>query len=211
MPEGGVLIQNPRGSTVNLMINDFALSIGSTALFTAEDTDELTITTLEGNVTVTSDGAAQDVPVGFSLTVTTDEAPELPEPAPEVDVVPSAVLPEPLPQLSEPSVEAIGIFQCSGSGGVDVSVGSTVVLRGGWADYTLESVIDFASGTPTTLDIDGELLPYAYRTGPSPWTGADGDGFQMNWYWEITDIDAGTYNANWSIAGTVLTCVIRAN
>ena len=211
VPEGGVLVQNPRGTTVNMMVNGFDLSIGSTVFLTAEDTDALTLATLDGNVEVTSDGVTQAVPAGFTLSVERDVPPALPEAAPEISVLPSVILPEAIPEIGEPTTEAFGLLQCAGAGGIIVDAGDTIILRGGWADFTLESVIDFAANTPPSLDIDGALLPYAFRAGPSPWSNADGDGFLINWYWQITEIEAGTTTATWVVGGETVLCDIRAN
>ena len=209
VPVGGVLVQTPREQTVTLLINGFELRIGSTALLTADQPNELTIATLEGNVGVTADGVEQDVPAGFSLTVTRDTPAETPQPAPEVEVLPATLLPEAVPQVGQPEGQITGLLNCASSGGVDVAAGSTLTLRGGWADYNLASVIDFARTTPPTMDYDGEAVDYSYRTGPGPWVGTDGNGFRMDWFWVVADVAAGTHHAVWHVGGATVDCEIR--
>ncbi|MCB9450506.1 MAG: hypothetical protein H6672_03655 [Anaerolineaceae bacterium] len=211
VPLGGLLVQNPHEQTVTLLINGFELHLGSTALFTAAHEDKLTITTLEGNVQVVINDTVQDVPAGFTLTVTQDTPPEQPEAAPEVMALPAEALPEALPQTTEPGGEITGLLRCANTGGVDVPAGSTLALRGGWADYTLADVLRFAASNPTSMDYDGASVPLSYRTGPSPWTGSDGaEGFQVNWFWVVTNITPSTHHAVWYVDGGAFDCEIRA-
>lgn len=211
VPVGGVLVQAPSDRAVNLLINGFELRVGSTALLTAVEPDELTVATLDGNVRVTADGVEQDVPAGFMLTVTQDAPPETPMPAPEVQILLSDLLPEAVPQVGEPEGEITGLLSCASDGGVDVAAGSTLTLRGGWADYDLASVIDFAATTPPTVNYDGESIRYSYRTGPSPWTGQDGNGFRIDWFWIVADITPGTHHAVWHVGGETFDCEIRVS
>ncbi len=108
VPVGGVLVQSPHDQPVNLLVNGFELRLGSTALLAAARQDELTITTLEGNIQVTADGVTQDVPAGFTLTVTQDTPPEQAEHAPEVPVLPVELLPEPVPDFTPRTVSLPG-------------------------------------------------------------------------------------------------------
>ncbi len=212
VPEGGVLVQNPRGLSVNLMINGFALRVGSTALFTAAETDELTVATLEGNVRVIVDGVEQDVPAGFTLTVTQDVPPALPELEAELEILPADLLPEAVPQTGQPAGEAIGLLICATGNGVDVAAGQDILLRGGWAEYELADVIAFMVGSPPTLTFDGQDVSYSFRAGPDPWvdqqTGAD--GFVVNWYWGIEAVAPGTHQAAWFVGGETFVCEVRA-
>lgn len=213
VPDGGILLQNPQGTTVNLMINEVELEIGSTALFTAEDTEELTILTLDGNVQVTIDEVVQDVPAGFTLTVDMDadsSANDLTNVS-EVDILPAELLPESIPQIGIPNSEAIGLLQCANTGGTDVTIGDTLLLRGGWATDTLDDVVNFATSTPPTLEFDGEIIPVSYRSQPVEWTGENGEGFAIHWYWQVAGITQGTHQAVWGIGGETVVCEIRAN
>lgn len=213
IPNAGVLIQNPRGTQVNLRVNGIELQIGSTALFTAEDTEELTILTLDGNVQVTIDDMTQDIPAGFTLTVDTDvdsSASDLTS-IPEIEILPAELLPEPIPQIGVPNSEAIGLLRCANTGGVDVSVGDTLFLRGGWGDASLEDVVNFATSTSPTLEFDDEAISFSYRSQPVEWTLETGEGFAIHWYWEVADITQGTHQAVWGIGDETFVCEIRAN
>lgn len=213
VPQGGVLVQNPREAAVNLLINGFELKIASTAFLTAQDPNQLTVSTLEGNVQVTSGGITGNVPVGFTLTVSAGIPPETPAADPEAALLLSELLPEAVPQAGEPSSAAgqlIGLWICANRGGVDVAAGENILMRGGWAEYTLEDLIASAATNTPTLEFDGELLPYSYRAGPGPWQIEGDEAFVINWFWEVSSITAGTHQAVWYIGGEVFVCEIRA-
>jgi hypothetical protein len=214
VPVGGVLVQTPRDQKVNLLVNGFELQVGSTTVFTAGDPTVLTVTTLEGDVGVTNQGVKRDVPAGFSLNVKPSAgiAPlEAPIPAPEVQVLLDSLLPDAVPQVGQPQGEITGLLNCASRGGVDAAAGSTLNLRGGWADNTLASVIRFAATTPPTLDYDGLEIPYSYRTGPSSTTVPGGRGFRMDWFWVVADVTAGTHHAIWHVGGDTVDCEIRVS
>lgn len=212
VPQGGVLVQNPRGTTVNLRINGFELRVGSTALFIAAETDELTVATLEGSVQVTVEGVTQDVPAGFTLTVTQETPPDTPAPAPDLNLLPANLLPEPVPQAGDPTGDVIGLFTCANNNGVDIAAGDDLLLRGGWADYELADVVAFATSNPPTLEYDGQLLAYGFRSGPSPWTDqqSGASGFVIHWFWAVPDVAPGTHQAIWRVGGETFMCEIRA-
>ena len=210
VPVGGVLVQSPHDQPVNLLINGFELRLGSTALLAAAQQDELTITTLEGNVQVTADGVTQDVPAGFTLTVTQDTPPEQAEPAPEAAALPAKLLPDAVPQVGDPGGEITGLLRCANTGGIDIPAGSTLALRGGWADYDLASVIVFAASTPPTMGFDNSPVQISFRTGPGPWTGDDGEGFRIDWFWIVSGITPGTHHAVWYVDNAAFDCEIRA-
>jgi hypothetical protein len=105
IPEGGILLQTPRGGDVSLVINGFDLMVGSTVLLTAADTDELTVATIEGNVEVTVNGVVQSIPVGQKLHIirednglesSTATAPEALESV-EIAQIPISLLPDHIP------------------------------------------------------------------------------------------------------------------
>jgi hypothetical protein len=60
-PRDGLLIQAPKAAKVNFLINGIEVHISSTVLLTAPTSRQLTVTTLEGSVTVTSGGSSQTV------------------------------------------------------------------------------------------------------------------------------------------------------
>jgi hypothetical protein len=214
VPVGGVLVQTPRDQKVNLLVNGFELQVGSTAVLSSVVPTGLTVTTLDGDVGVTNQGVKRDVPAGFSLNVKPSAgiAPlEAPIPAPEVQVLLDSLLPDAVPQVGEPQGEITGLLNCASRGGVDAAAGSTLNLRGGWADNTLASVIRFAATTPPTLEYDGTSIPYTYRTGPSSTTAPGGGNFQMNWFWVVADVTAGTHHAVWHVGGETVDCEIRVS
>ncbi|MEL6407186.1 MAG: hypothetical protein AAFR81_22630 [Chloroflexota bacterium] len=214
IPEGGVVIQNPADTEITMIINGFQVTMGSTALFTATTPNDLSFTTLDGTVTITDDAeTSQTVPVGFSTSVIQDEPlPEEPLPAPDTGLPLAPLLPEPIPETGEPPTEAVALINCAFGGGATVTAGADVYLRGGWADYTLASVIGFATNNPPTISVGGEAVNYSYRTGPGDWTDAEGvAGFRMDWYWLVESIPAGETTVDWVIDGQTLTCILTAN
>ena len=212
LPDRGLLIQNSSGEAVTLLINEYDVTINSTALFLAEDKQQLTVTTYEGVVAVTSDDEIITIPEGFTVTVGGDDnegeevtlAPDLPP------TLPIALLPESVPLIGEPTTTAVGLLQCANEGGIDVTEGSTVVLRAGWAENETADLLSFVASDTPTLIYDGVSLRHHYRSGPADWERDGETGFRMDWFWEITNVTAGTHTADWNVAGQTVSCEIRA-
>lgn len=67
-PPNGILIQTPRGSPkVNMVINDAKVTIGSTVFM--DSSDDMTLSTFEGAVTVESFGKRATIPAGMQGTL----------------------------------------------------------------------------------------------------------------------------------------------
>jgi hypothetical protein len=67
-PPNGILIQTPRGSPkVNMVINDAKVTIGSTVFM--DSSDDMTLSTFDGAVTVESFGKRQTIPAGMQATL----------------------------------------------------------------------------------------------------------------------------------------------
>jgi hypothetical protein len=132
VPQDGLLVQSPDGTRVNFLANGVEVSLGSTAYFTAEDDDELTVSVLEGMAEVTTDDETQTVEAGYSVTVSSSAPPD------EPDVYDSAdVQNAPLDLLPKPISAPIVIHGVDGAGG--------------WVD----SGIELASGQGFTVTAAG--------------------------------------------------------
>lgn len=95
VPQDGLLVQTPTDTVVHFRVNGVEVEIGSTAFFQSDD-EILRVTTLEGQVSVTSDGETQVVEPGYSVSVPIDAPPAEPEPYDYEDVsrVPVSLLPQ---------------------------------------------------------------------------------------------------------------------
>jgi hypothetical protein len=113
-PDSGILIQTPEGAgKIDFVINDVEVSLGSTGYFQAQPGGDMTISVVEGEGEITSEGETVVVPAGAFTTVPVDEdlraagAPE--EPAPydgaELAALPVTVLPQAI-TIAPPAAEA---------------------------------------------------------------------------------------------------------
>jgi uncharacterized protein YraI/quercetin dioxygenase-like cupin family protein len=118
-PPDGILIQTPEGAgKINLRANDVDVELGSTGFFQAVPDAEMTISVVEGEGSVTSNGVTVTVPAGTQVTVPIDEnmqavgEPSEAQPYDEalVENLPVEVLPEAIeiapPAMPEPEDES---------------------------------------------------------------------------------------------------------
>lgn len=113
-PADGILIQTPEGAgKVNLRANGVDIELGSTAYLTAQPGQFMTVSVVEGQGTVTSDGVSVEVPAGMQTSIPLDEDlnadGEPSEPAPyeaaPLELLPIEVLPETI-SIAAPSPSA---------------------------------------------------------------------------------------------------------
>ncbi len=71
-PQNGILIQSPGHNRVNLTINGADVTLGSTAFFQAQPGGFMTISVIDGNVTVRANGVQQAIPAGTSTQIPLD-------------------------------------------------------------------------------------------------------------------------------------------
>ncbi|HVU09768.1 MAG TPA: SH3 domain-containing protein [Phototrophicaceae bacterium] len=72
VPPDGILLQSPANQRVTLMVNGAELTLGSTVFVQAQPNGFMTVSVIEGNVTVTVNGFAVPVPAGSSVSVPLD-------------------------------------------------------------------------------------------------------------------------------------------
>ncbi len=73
IPKDGLIIQTPEGSgEVQLWINQVVVKLGSTVYFQAQPSGNMTITTVEGHATVTSNGVTRTAVAGSSIQIKMD-------------------------------------------------------------------------------------------------------------------------------------------
>jgi hypothetical protein len=111
-PDSGILIQTPEGAgKIDLVVNDVKVSLGSTGYFQAQPGAEMTISVVEGEAEVESDGVTVTVPAGMQTGIPVDDelhasgAPEEPQPYDELGALPISVLPREI-TIAEPLAEA---------------------------------------------------------------------------------------------------------
>ena len=102
-PDSGILIQTPKGAgKINLRANDVDIQLGSTAYLRAQPAGKMTVSVVEGEGILTSDGKTVIVPAGAQAQVPIDEdlqadgVPDDPEPYEESEVadLPVDLMPE---------------------------------------------------------------------------------------------------------------------
>lgn len=101
-PDSGILIQTPKGrGKVILNANDVELTLGSTVYLQAQPGSAMTVSVIEGGITLDANGSAQTVPAGTFSSIPLDStgqasgAPTYPQPynAPDLATLPLSVLP----------------------------------------------------------------------------------------------------------------------
>lgn len=78
-PSDGLLIQAPRDTTVNMLINNVELEMSSTVFIRSEGSF-IRIFNLEGRTTIISAGVIQNIPVGFSSIARDGNLPSISQP-----------------------------------------------------------------------------------------------------------------------------------
>jgi uncharacterized protein YgiM (DUF1202 family) len=74
VPDDGMLIQTPAGvGSIDLMVNEVEVNMGSTVYFTINDEGDMEISTIEGGARVTSEGETQIIPAGTQAEIPLDE------------------------------------------------------------------------------------------------------------------------------------------
>ncbi len=69
IPQGGLLVQSPHGLNVNFQINGVDITMGSTVIFEAAPNGKMTISVVEGQITVIVNGKRVVIPAGQSITM----------------------------------------------------------------------------------------------------------------------------------------------
>jgi hypothetical protein len=186
-PRDGILVQAPKQTRVNFLINGIEVQLGSTAFLSAETETSLTISTFEGDVTVTSGNTSQTIEPGFTLTVIAGQPPQEPQPYEfqNVQAAPVQLLPEQIsiPQsASSPSSEAtsqVGSEENpestetprppTGGGG-----GATITVSGnGWID----SGVFVQAGQTFTISATGSVNGWNLCSSECEDLGLDNCGF----------------------------------
>ncbi|MCA0454507.1 MAG: hypothetical protein LCI00_11075 [Chloroflexi bacterium] len=138
-PSSGILIQTPEGQgKINLTVNEAQITLGSSAYFQAQPGGEMTVSVVEGEGTVTSDGVTVTIPAGSRARVpldangAADGEPVGPEPYVEAELValPLSLLPEGI--IVAPALEATPEATASGD--------AIAPLPGSWTYTVTEAV-----------------------------------------------------------------------
>src|SRR5262249_33578333 len=102
-PDSGILVQTPKGGDRGQITADgVQISLGSTGYLQAQTGGFMTVSVVEGNVTVTANGVRQAVPAGTFTRIPLDAnsnptgAPQFPQPyvQSKLDPLPIQVLPD---------------------------------------------------------------------------------------------------------------------
>jgi len=125
-PDSGLMIQTPEGAgKINFTVNAVEITLGSTAYLQAQPEGDMTVSVLEGEVTLEAFGVTVTIPAGSSATVPMDDQMQAsgpPEEAEPFDPSDLASLPTGLLELPitlegtpEATVEAGGLVPAAGT------------------------------------------------------------------------------------------------
>ena len=194
-PADGMLIQAPDRTTVQFMINGVRVTVGSTGLLNLDDQNRLRVSAFDGSLALTAQGESQIAPPGFEIVAEPDSPPSQPQPYnfETVRAAPVDLLPEPV-EIPD-TLDAVGLFPCSLSGGVTVLEGEPLLLRFGWAEADLVTLSDFAERVSQSVTFAGEPVPFVSRTGPDHRETEEGVDFVYNWYWVVPRPERGVFDA----------------
>jgi hypothetical protein len=195
IPESGLLVQAPQDATVHFLINDVAITVGSSALLQV-DADELTVDTVEGFVEVTSGGATEVVGEGLSIRVRRGQRPQRAAMirAARVLNAPWRLLPRQIrPAPFVPEGQRVNLNDClrlnarrASQNAVRVRAGEPIVMRFSIPHRSLDLARIIQRRTNARLNINGTPTPPYTRIGP--WRGENseyGDYFGIELYWVI--------------------------
>lgn len=95
-PRDGILVQTPRGATVNFRVNGIDVEMGSTVLLDVRLDEKVWVSTLEGEAKVTSNGVTQTALPGYKIVTIPGQDTGIPEPYTyaEIAAMPVSLLPE---------------------------------------------------------------------------------------------------------------------
>jgi hypothetical protein len=200
VPESGLLVQAPQNTTVNFIINDAEITVGSSALLQVEG-DEMSIDTIEGFVEVTSAGATEVVGEGLSTRIRRGQRPQRAAMirAARVLNAPWRLLPRPVRAAPlVPEGQRVNLNDClrinrarAMQNAVQVRAGEPIALRFSIPHQSLELARIIQQRTNAQLNINGIATPPYTRIGP--WRGENseyGDHFGIELYW-LVDTQAG--------------------
>ncbi|MBI1259660.1 MAG: hypothetical protein GC204_19505 [Chloroflexi bacterium] len=201
VPESGLLVQAPENTTVNFMINGVEVNVGSSALL-ENDADNLTVSTIEGFVQVTSGGATEVAGEGLNVQVPHGRRPQqaVIERSARVRNAPWRLLPRRVEAFPPPPAgQIVELQDCfyprargAAQNAVRVRAGEPVVLRLSIPQDSLERARIIQQQARNRLLVNGSLLPVYTRIGP--WRGESGeygDHFGIEFYWLIAAPSAG--------------------
>lgn len=167
-PADGLVIQSPAGErTVKLSINGVSIDTAGTAFVQAQPGEIMTVTALEGRVSVTLDDQTQMLEAGTSVSIPMSESlePAGPVSTPsaitlnEVPPLPSAVLPRPisvsnpaLPELNSASAAAQATVIAAQVGGDPTLVAVAIQTLSANPDRSVATAIAAIPTSPPLLD-----------------------------------------------------------
>ena len=193
VPESGVLVQAPENTTVNFMINGVEVNVGSSALI-EDDTDNLTVSTIEGFVQVTSNGATEVAGEGLNVQVPRGQRPHQAaiERSARVRNAPWRLLPRQVAALPPPpDGQIVKLEDCfyprtrgAAQNPVLVKAGEPVVLRLSIPHDSLPRARIIQQQARQRLLVNGIQQPIYTRIGP--WRGQSGEygsHYGIEFYW----------------------------
>jgi hypothetical protein len=207
-PKDGVVIQAPKGGTINFLVNGIKMSAGSSVLLHAEDPGKLQVATLAGNVKIASGQGEQKIDPGYSLGVAGGQIQGEQKPYEYDDVhdLPLDLLPEAVNMLP-PSGTEINMLDCNFKGGVyrtAVSKDKPVILTTALGGNTAESAATLRAQSNISLTLDGTPArlwsisdPYDSDSGLNATTGGQtsGNTVLQKWWYVVARPQPGVHRA----------------
>jgi hypothetical protein len=166
-PRDGVVIQAPKDTTVNFLVNGIEMRVGSTALILpGESEDQMEVATLGGTIGLSSGGVEQVVLPGFTTQVIAGSAPTEPEPYEYEDVhgLPGllTLLPETV-NAPPPVGTEVSAYLCHwNNGGVlrnIVPSDQPLIFGEAFGGVDEAAALAVRENTTVTMTLDGEEIP----------------------------------------------------
>lgn len=209
VPNDGVVVQAPKDTTVNFLVNGIEMTVGSTALLRPGQTDDsLEIATLAGSIGLKSGGVETTVQPGYTTDATVGNAPEEAERYnyDEVRSLPLALLPEAV-NAPPPEGTEISAFACQYvRGGVwpdIIPADKPIIFSEALGGSSYESAQRARENSIVTLAFDGEMVnrwgisdPYESDSSINAATGQQrGSAIFQNWWYVVPHPEPGQHNA----------------
>lgn len=202
VPESGMLVQAPEATTVSFQINGVEVKVGSTAMLQV-DGEDLAVSTIEGFVEVTSDGAMEVAGQGTTVRIPRGRRPlrAALTRARQVLLAPWRLLPRRTRAMPPPPEgQVVSLNDClyttaprSAESPVRILAGEPVALRFTIPISGLALARTLQQQARTTVSINGEPLEMVARIGP--WRGSAGEyneNYGMELYWLSPALPVGT-------------------
>lgn len=208
VPQDGVVIQAPKDTTVNFLVNGIEMSVGSTAVLRPGITDDsLQVATLAGSIGLKSGGVASTIQPGFIADTVAGSAPGEPDrySYDEVRSLPLGLLPEEV-NAPPPEGTVVSAFAChykrNGVWPDVIPADKPIIFSEALGGSSYESAQRARENSVVKLTLDGQDVnrwgisdPYESSSSINAATGQQrGNAIFQDWWFVIPHPEPGKHN-----------------